>query len=216
MDCQASYFKLYDHLTHSNKYKQSLEDRVSILELKKGDYVYKPSEELYTAYEVVKGTLKIGSYAKDGTECTFEILKPGDIFGNLHYLDGNFQEFAKCLSNVQLRLYDLVFYKRIVVEDHEILEWFNQYIVRRWCRSETRFFTIISEDILTRVQRLYREFNKEIFDAKGKSVNIFETFTQKDIADLTGATRQSIAQVFKKIHEHPDLLYMKMDTVKLP
>jgi CRP-like cAMP-binding protein len=216
MACQASYFKLYEHLTHSTKYRSSLQDRVSNLELKKGDYVYKPSEELFTAYEVVKGALKIGSYAKDGTECTFEILKPGDVFGDLHYLDGNFQEFAKCLSNVQLRLYDLVFYKRIVVEDHEISEWFNQYIVRRWCRSETRFFTIISEDIMTRVQRLYREFNQEIFDANGKSVNIFESLTQKDIADLTGATRQSVAHVFKKINENPDLLFMKMDTVKLP
>ncbi len=216
MDYQSVHFNLYDHLTRSNKYKESLDDRVSSLELRKGDYVYKPSEELYTAYEVVKGSLKIGSYAKDGTECTFEILKPGDVFGNLHYLNGNFQEFSKCLSNVELRLYDLVFYKRIVVEDHNISEWFNQYIVRRWCRSETRFFTIISEDILTRVQRLYREFNIEILDARGKSVNIFETLTQKDIADLTGATRQSIAQVFKRIQKNPDLLYAKMDPVKLP
>lgn len=209
-------FSLYDYLQQSSKYKGILSERISTLYFKKGEYIYKPSEELYTAYELVKGAVKVGSYSKDGTECVYDILRPGDIFGNLHYLDGNFQEFAKCLTDVQLRLYDLVFYKRIVVQDFNIAEWFNQYVVRRWCRAETRFFTTISEDILTRIKRLYKEFNRPINDANGKVVNIFSLFSQKDIADLTGSTRQSVAQAFRKIEYKHEALKMDIDTVKMP
>lgn len=216
MNSGENSFKLFEYLNHSPKYQGAIGERITSLTFKKGEYIYKPSEELYKAYEIVKGAVKIGAYSREGNECIYEILQPGDVFGNLHYLDGNFQEFAKCISNVELRLYDLVFYKRIAIEDHNISEWFNQYVVRRWCRSETRLFTVVSEDIITRVQRLYREFNKEILDSQGKSFNIFESFTQKDIADLTGATRQSIAQIFKKIDRKPELRHMKMDTVKLP
>ncbi|PTB96605.1 Crp/Fnr family transcriptional regulator [Marivirga lumbricoides] len=212
----SNNFLLYNYLQKSPRYKEKISERISSLFFKKGDYIYKPSEELYTAYELVKGVVKVGSYSKDGNECVYDILKPGDIFGNLHYLDGNFQEFTKCLTDVELRLYDLVFYKRIVIQDYNIAEWFNQYIVRRWCRAETRFFTTISEDILTRIKRLYKEFNYTIKDANGKEVNIFALFSQKDIADLTGSTRQSVAQTFRKIENKQESLKMEMDTVKMP
>lgn len=208
-------FLLHNYLQKSPKYKEALSKRISSTFLKKGEYIYKPSVEVNVAYEVVSGVVKIGSYSKDGEECIYDVLKQGDVFGNLRYLDVDFHEFAKCLSDVQLRLYDLPFYKSIVLQDTNIAEWFNQYIVRRWCRVETRFFTVISEDILTRIQRLQRDLNFMVHDGAGKMATIFSLLSQKDIADLTGSTRQSVAQIFKKINNKHEAIKLKRDAFEI-
>lgn len=208
-------FSLYEYLKNSPRHQYHLADNVREMYVKKGEYIYRPSEDIYTMYEIIKGVVKIGSYSKDGSEIVYEVLKPGDFFGNMHYLDGNFQEFSKAASCLHLRQYDLVFYKYLIENEPQPSEWFNKYVVRRWCRAETRFFTVVAEDILTRIQRLYKEFNKDVMDAKGNMVNVFSLLSQKEIGDLTGSTRQTIAQVFRQIKKCPELIYASNDHVKL-
>jgi CRP-like cAMP-binding protein len=203
-------------LNQHERYKNYLKKHVSTCEFKKGKYIYKPSEEPHMIFEVISGTVKVGNYAIDGTEHCYDILKPGDFFGNYRLLDGNFQEFAKPLTSVKLRQYELSYIKKLIFADIQISELFTKYIVRRWSRAETRFFTLISEDTSVRIKRLYREFNVKIKDADGKSVNIFCLFSQKDIADLTGSSRQTVAHIFKKLNKDYAALLLDLDPVMIP
>ncbi|WP_375580670.1 Crp/Fnr family transcriptional regulator [Marivirga tractuosa] len=212
----AKTFELFDYLNQHEQYKNCFQKHISIAKFKKGEYIYKPSEEPHIIYEVISGTVKVGNYAIDGTEHCYDILKPGDFFGNYRLLDGNFQEFAKPLTSVKVREYDLAYIKKLIFTDIHISELFTKYIVRRWSRAETRFFTVISEETSVRIKRLYREFNVKIKDADGKSVNIFSLFSQKDIADLTGSSRQTVAHIFKKVNKDYQSLLLELDPVMIP
>jgi CRP-like cAMP-binding protein len=212
----AKTFELFDFLNQHEQYKNCLKRHICSTEYKKGQYIYKPSEEPHIIFEVISGTVKVGNYAIDGTEHCYDILKPGDFFGNYRLLDGNFQEFAKPLTSVKLRQYELSYIKKLIFADIQISELFTKYIVRRWSRAETRFFTLISEDTSVRIKRLYREFNVKIKDADGKSVNIFSLFSQKDIADLTGSSRQTVAHIFKKLNKDYAALLLDLDPVMIP
>lgn len=212
----AKTLELFNYLKQHEQYKSYFQKHLSIAEFKKGEYIYKPSEEPHIIFEVLSGAVKVGNYAIDGTEHCYDILKPGDFFGNYRLLDGNFQEFAKTLTSVKLRQYELVFIKKIIFTDIQISELFTKYIVRRWSRAETRFFTVISEDTSVRIKRLYREFNVRVKDANGKSINIFNLFSQKDIADLTGSSRQTVANIFKKVNNDYETLLLELDPVMIP
>jgi len=212
----ARTFELFNYLNQHEQYKKHFRRHVEIAEYKKGEYIYKPSEEPHIIFEVVAGAVKVGNYAIDGTEHCYDILKPGDFFGNYRLLDGNFQEFAKPLTSVKVRQYELAYIKKILFSDIQISELFTKYIVRRWSRAETRFFTVISEDTSIRIKRLYREFNAKIEDADGKAVNIFSLFSQKDIADLTGSSRQTVAHIFKKVNKDYQALLLELDPVMIP
>ncbi|WP_340152271.1 Crp/Fnr family transcriptional regulator [uncultured Marivirga sp.] len=212
----AKTFELFNYLNQQEEYKDCFHQHISVAKFRKGEYIYKPSEEPHTIYEVISGTVKVGNYGIDGTEHCYDILKPGDFFGNYRLLDGNFQEFSKPLTSVRLRTYDLSYIKYLIFTDINISALFTKYIVRRWSRAETRFFTVISEETSIRIKRLYREFNVKIKDADGKSVNIFSLFSQKDIADLTGSSRQTVANIFKKVNKDYRSLLLELDPVMIP
>ncbi|SMG45314.1 cAMP-binding domain of CRP or a regulatory subunit of cAMP-dependent protein kinases [Marivirga sericea] len=209
-------FELFAFLNQQEQYKNCLKKHISSKVYKKGQYIYKPSEEPHLIFELISGTVKVGNYAIDGTEHCYDILKPGDFFGNYRLLDGNFQEFAKPLTSVKVRQYELSYIKKLIFTDIQISELFTKYVVRRWSRAETRFFTVISEDTSVRIKRLYREFNVKIKDADGRAVNIFSLFSQKDIADLTGSSRQTVAHIFKKLNKDYEALLLDIDPVMIP
>lgn len=174
--------------------------QVSYLKVAKGEYVYLPHGDLNGMYEVMTGVVKIGGYSAGGEEIVYDILKPGDFFGNLRYFKEGpvFREFAKALTETTVRLYNLSFFKSTIVKDESMAEWFNVYVVSRWCRIERRFFSINANNPSVRIATLERELNALIEDASGRQYIIFELLSQKDIAHLTGTTRQTVASVLRK------------------
>lgn len=192
-------FNLFDYLTQTKRHDH--ERKIRYAEIGKGDYVYSPPENPYVIFEIISGVVKIGSYSKTGEEVTYDILIAGDTFGNLHYLNGQFNEFVKALTTLNLRVYDLDFFRHIITTDATLAEWFHRATVSRWCKMETRLFSIITNDALSRIEALQHELNLTITDNCGKKHHVFELLSQKDIANLTGTTRQTVAAVLRKKSE---------------
>jgi len=196
MEC----FSVYEYLESSNKYE--LAGKVEEKKVKKGEYIYLPPESPPFMYEIVSGAVKIGSYSDKGEEVMYDMLAPGEIFGNMQYLSRDrFQEFARARTALALRIYDLAFYKYLVVHDPTISEWFNRYIVGRWCRVEARFFSVSSNDIDGRVLLLFKQYEQEIELHDGSKRKLISLFSQKDIADLSAATRQSVSASIKRLRK---------------
>ena len=152
-------------------------------------------------YEILSGAIKLGSYGTQGQEVTYDVLCAPDMFGNLKYLNGKFFEFAESMTESHLRTYQLDFFKKIIVEEPVVSEWFNKTTVRRWSQAESRLFHIRSQDKREKMQSVFDEFNKRIKDAKGRSHNLFSLLTMNDLGDLTGMTRQTASLILKRIQQ---------------
>ena len=172
--------------------------QVKALEIEKGELLYQPPQRITPIYEIVKGAIRIGSYSPNGEEICFDILKPGDFFGNLQYLNGQFSEFAKSLTPVVLRSYDLAFFKKITTQIPTVSEWFSHKLVSRWCRAEDRLFAVRSLNAQEKVQRILKQFQEHIEDGTGRKHSIVNLLTLQDMADLTGMTRQTVSKVIKE------------------
>ncbi|MFT6053168.1 MAG: CRP-like cAMP-binding protein [Roseivirga sp.] len=183
---------------HLNE-KYCLDNVTKEVYLTKDEIIYQPGQATNSIYEVISGGIKLGSYGSQGQDITYDVLGNPDTFGNLKYLDGQFFEYAKTITSCRLRVYQLDFFKRIIVEDPAVSEWFNRSTVRRWSIAESRLLRIRSASSLERLQFMYNDLNRHIIDAEGKGHHLFSILTKQDIGDLTGMTRQTVSQMLKKL-----------------
>ncbi|WP_422355148.1 Crp/Fnr family transcriptional regulator [Roseivirga pacifica] len=163
-------FKFYEYISTASEVESliNVQERV----IKKGEYVYDPSSDHKYIFEVVEGAVKLGSYTDDGDEFTFDVLFKNDFFGDLKYLNNQFFEFSKALIDTKLRVYKRDFFKKMVVQDPQVAEWFISFM--------SNFFDIRVEDV------------------HQNSYALIDLLTQKDLGDLIGVTRQTVASTAKR------------------
>jgi CRP/FNR family cyclic AMP-dependent transcriptional regulator len=189
-----SYFKTkLDPIAYSNLIKE--------IDYKKGDYIYMPPNKPSEMFQVYSGVIKIGSYTEEGHEVCYDLLFKKEVFGNLRYLNGQFFEFAKALTDCKVISYDLAFYKKMIVHDPEMSDWFNQTTIQRWCRMETRLFKICTLSPIDRIKSLYKEFDEIIEDSKKQQVHVPDLLHIVDISQMTGITRQTVSKLMKSVFE---------------
>lgn len=189
-------FSPYNFLSAHNP--EAISIHVITVEFEKGELLYQPPQRVTPIYEIVKGAIRVGTYSPMGMEVCYDILRPGEFFGNLRYLNGQFSEFAKALSSVIVREYECDFFKRITVVEPNISEWFNIQLVKRWSRAEDRLYAVRSMDAGSRVRKIMFDFQNEVEDASGRFINLHKILNLQDIADLTGLTRQTVSKVLKE------------------
>jgi CRP-like cAMP-binding protein len=189
-------FSLFDYLKINLKinYPGSISEVI----IAKNNHIYKPPNNEGFIYEIISGAVKLGSYSEQGEEYVYDVLHKGDFFGNLRYLNGQFFEFSKTLIDTKIRIYELSFFKKTITNDPQLSDWFISYLLKRWCISEKRMGNISSNKIEERITYLMELFNISVNDSKGNEFLLFELLTQKDLGDLSGATRQTISSLLKK------------------
>ncbi|WP_282071509.1 Crp/Fnr family transcriptional regulator [Polaribacter atrinae] len=175
-------------------------DKEHILEIdvKKNGYIYLPPNKDNYIYEVLTGAVKLGGYSENGDSYVYEILPSTEFFGNLKYLNRQFQEYAKALVDSKIRLYNLDFFKTIIVTNPIITNWFISYLVKRWCSAELKLKNIKEKQIEERITALQKQLNVEIIDTKGTPYLLFNVLSKKDMGDLIGVTRQTVASILEK------------------
>ena len=180
-------------------------ENVRVQRFEKGTVVYQPGDEPTHIHLIEKGVVKIGSYSADGDRVVYDVLQPGEFFGDLRYLGNSveFFEFAKAVTSVSVLAIDLLFFKRMVVHEPVLSDWFNSCVIRRWWKAETRLLHMTRGDIEARLDNLRKEYDKDIRDGEGRRHNVLSLLSHQTIADLTGTTRQTVS---RKLKDMPELI----------
>ncbi|MCH7398025.1 Crp/Fnr family transcriptional regulator [Belliella sp. DSM 107340] len=166
---------------------------------KKGEYLYNPPHKPNEMFQIFEGAIKIGTYSEDGEEVCYDILYKNEVFGNLRYLNGQFFEFAKALTDCRVVSYELSFYKKMIVFDPKVSDWFNKSVIQRWCRMETRLFKICTLSPSERIKAIFKEFDDTIIDARSCKVFIPDLLHKVDISQMTGICRQTVSKLMKSM-----------------
>ncbi|NJL75592.1 MAG: Crp/Fnr family transcriptional regulator [Saprospiraceae bacterium] len=167
---------------------------------KKGDYIYFPSDTPERIYVIEEGIVKLGTYNDDGAPVVHDIIGPNYFFGNLRYLNNEyFNEFAKAATVLVVSAYHLPTIKAAFAENRTLNEWLTFMIIKRWALTEARLARISSTRPVKRVQKIIIELEQLIPNSTTLNYKWFEVISQKDIADLTGMTRQTVAKIFREL-----------------
>lgn len=169
----------------------------------KDEFIYLPDQEADYLYIVVDGRVKIGHYLDDGQEVVKSILSRGELFGELMVAgEERRSDYAQSIDNLtcvcpvsmeQLRMLSL--------EDKDLSFRLMKLIGLRLMRLERKLELLIFKDARTRIV----EFLRDAAEWKGQKVG-FETMiqtrlTHKDIAALTGTSRQTVTTVLNELKQ---------------
>ncbi len=178
-------------------------ERHTFTHYKKEQFIYFPDEPATYIYMIANGRIKIGHYLDDGKEVVTAILGMGEIFGELALAgEEKRRDFAQAMDDnttvCPLGIEDL---KALMWENKELSFKMLKLVGLRLMKLERKLELLVFKDARTRIV----EFIKDSATYKGKKVG-FETLiptklTHKDIAALTGTSRQTVTTILNELKE---------------
>ena len=174
----------------------------------RGEFIYFPEQAADYIYMVVRGRVKIAHYTNEGSEVIKSILTEGEIFGELALAgEEKRQDYAQAMEDkttiCPLSIDEL---KDLMKQDKELSFRILKLVGLRLMRIERKLESLVYKDVRTRVI----EFLKDTAASSGKRVG-FETLipmrlTHKDIAALTGTSRQTVTTILNELRDK-NLIY---------
>lgn len=168
---------------------------------KRDQFIYFPEEAAEHIYMVVKGRVRVGHYLDDGKEVIKSILTKGEIFGELAIAgEERRTDFAQAMDDdtiiCPLSICEL---KDLMYNNKDLSFRLLKLIGLRLIRMERKLELLVFKDARTRII----EFLRDAAAWKGTKVG-FETMiatklTHKDIAALTGTSRQTVTTVLNEL-----------------
>lgn len=183
----------YPHLKDSHKFYY----------YKKDQFIYLEEDTSKFVFLIASGRVKIGNYSSDGKEIIKGILSQGEIFGEMA-LTGETRrnDFAQALEDntsiCPLTIHDM---HELMAENKALNFKIIKLIGLRLKKMERRIESLLFKDARTRII----EFLRDSAEEKGKKVGyetlIKNNLTHKDIANLTGTSRQTVTTVLNELKE---------------
>lgn len=170
---------------------------------KRNQYIYFPDEPAQTIYMIAEGRVRIGHYLDDGQEVVTAILGTGEVFGELALAgEETRRDFAQALDDkttvCPLSIEDM---KALMYDNRELSFKILKLIGLRLMKMERKMELLVFKDARTRIV----EFIKDMASWKGKKVGyemlIQTKLTHKDIASLTGTSRQTVTTIMNELKE---------------
>ncbi len=170
---------------------------------KRDQFIYFPEETATHIYMIADGRVRIGHYLDDGKEVISSILSKGEIFGELALAgEERRKDFAQAMDDntsvCPLSIGDL---KALMYDNRELSFKMLKLVGLRLIKLERKLELLVFRDARTRIV----EFLKDTASWKGKKVG-FETLiptklTHKDIASLTGTSRQTVTTILNELKD---------------
>lgn len=180
----------------------NMQERHSFNKYKKNAFIYFEDEQSDQIYLVAEGRVKIGSYTEDGREVTKAILSAGEIFGELGLIGQEKRsDFAQALDDTTICPMDIDDMKELMAHNKALNLKIYKLLGLRIKKMERKIESLVFKDSRTRIVEFLRDWATE----KGRKVG-FETMmknylTHKDIASLTGTSRQTVTTILNELKE---------------
>ena len=163
-------------------------------------YVYLPDEPAKKIFLINEGRIKIGTYGEEGKEITKAIISPGEVFGELALIsEGTRRDFAYTLEPTTLCVLEKEDLQSMLRERSDLQLYFMRLIGNRTLQLEQRLENLMFKTSRTRII----EFLHELAATKGRAVGyereVRNMLTHKEIADLTGTSRQTVNTVLNDL-----------------
>ncbi|MDE5420069.1 Crp/Fnr family transcriptional regulator [Labilibaculum sp. DW002] len=203
------YFENFNFLDSlSMKEKMELSDRAKMLEAKKNQTIYLPSDVSNSIYFLKEGKVKISSFSDDGKELIFAILGPGEIFGELaiagqtnrEQIAATTEDAIICYINVEEFENFLASHPRLSLKITKLIG-FRLKKIRS--RLERMWFKSAAERVKSLLSDLIEEHGIKIGDEREIRLNL----THQDIANLAATTRQTVTSTFNELEREGIITY---------
>lgn len=181
--------------------------------VKRNTLIFKSGDASDSIFILVKGIVKIGNQAEDEREIIKHILYPMAVFGELALAgEQKRQDFAQALEETHVYQILVSDFQRLMECNNRLMMNVISMIGGRLRRVEDRLEALMFKDARERII----DFLKDSASKQGKRVGyemlIKHCYTQQDIANLTGTSRQTVTSVLNDLKKS-NLIYFNRRSI---
>lgn len=203
-------FDLWSELSEEEYHALDVVDKYK--EIRKGDYIYFEAYNYQMIHFIKSGFVRLGFIDDAGNHITKDILRTGDVFGQITLERNNLQgEFAQAIkSDVSFCSFTIENFKQLLEKKPTLSLRFSKLLGLRFLRFENRLVNILQKDVRTRfilfLEQLLQN-NKQLGDHHQVHPWIPNQLTHEEIAHLIGTSRQSVSMLFSQLQNEGIISY---------
>jgi len=178
-------------------------DRITRMqEVKKRQPIYLPGDPANTVYLLKKGRVKISSTAPSGKEVTFDILEPGEIFGELEVLEGSPREtLAETLDDALICAIRREDFDRYLRQHPDMTLKLTKLIGLRLRKIHNRVEDLVFRAVPARLAHLLQKLSKTDGVPDGAGIRLWVKLTHQEMANLIGCSRETVSTTLGQFRE---------------
>ncbi len=208
---QLADFKIFNGL--SDEELIYINSSVLHHKIKKNSFIFSEGEASNSIFLLLDGTVKVGSTSDQGKEVIKFVMHPYSVLGELGLTQEYREGFAKSIDKTceVFELKSKYIFKLIEMNPKFAFNLIN-LLGQKIRVSERRLESLVFQDARSRIVGFIRE------NANSHGLRIgFETllkhnFTQQDIANFTGTSRQTVTTVLNEL-KRTNQIYFKRNSM---
>lgn len=170
-------------------------------EWKKNSHVFLQGDPLINVYFIYEGKVKIYKSDSSGREQIVAILKSGEMFPHVGFFrKGEYPAFAEIIEKSNLVVVPIDQFEKVLI-DHPMLcikvfKVLGEKIIDLQNRLEEQILNNTYEQIIKLLLRLSEKHGTPLEDG---TVLLKSEFTNKDLANMIGTTRETVSRTLTKM-----------------
>jgi CRP/FNR family transcriptional regulator, cyclic AMP receptor protein len=170
--------------------------------LKKGEVLFRKGDEGTALYMIISGKIKIVRQSKGGDEAILALLTDGDFCGEMSLLD-DLPRSADAVAVEETQLYALnrKDFLAYVMHNETAVRAILGALSRRLRKADDFLEDIFFLSVPARLAKKLIELAEAGGLQEGASATIQPSVTQKDLAGMVGATRESVNKALRTLRE---------------
>ena len=163
-----------------------IEGMLSVRKLEKNEVLFQKGDEGDGLYSVISGAIRISSLSSGGKEASFNIMRPGDVFGEIALLDGRERTAdAMAIESSTLSFLQRAKFKLLLASEPE----FALRLTGILCNRIRRMSSLIEDFLLLDIgARLARQLVLACGDEDSATVQL----SQENLAQFLGTSRVTV------------------------
>jgi len=171
----------------------ALSNQLRQVEVLRGEMVYCQDEPADGLHIILVGKIKICCHSADGREQLLAVRGPGDILGAVSVLDqGPRTATAMAVTDVCTAFVDNDTLQLWMIERPQIAQQLLRFMAGRLRLANNHLLDIVFDDVPGRVAKELLHLAQRFGTQNGESWRVTHDLTQTEIAQLIGATRESV------------------------
>ena len=186
------HIRLFDGVSPSEM--QEMEKITRMEEVKKRQPLYLPGDPSSNVYLLKKGRVKIANTAPNGKEVTFDILEPGEVFGELDVLeDAPRSTSAETLDDAVICVIPRKDFDQYLAMHPTVMFKLTKLIGLRLKKIQSRVEDLVFRDVPARLAHLLLELSKSDGVAENQGIRLKVKLTHQEMANLIGCSRETVS-----------------------
>jgi len=192
----------------SERETERLLSRTTSQECARGEIVFGPASTPRSVYLLEKGLVRMFRLSREGAEATLGYVRPGEVFGELQAIsDRGRESFAQAIRPSLVWRIPIPDLRHLMETIPDVAFHITEQVERRFNRIESRVEGLALRDLRSRICLILLELAEDFGRETGSEVLIDLSLSQRDLATLVGASRQSVNECLRGLRDAQQIAY---------